>query len=133
VYNETVFQGIDYILATLAKHNIKAIINLLTCARHRSTPGHVANASLSERPLMLLMSRHEAADVCKVYCASLCERASNQLAAAPQALERSRRRPAIGACRQNSSATCTSAQHPAVLLCCSMCLKYTTPGVVVPM
>ncbi len=31
VYNETVFQGIDYILATLAKHNIKAIINLLTC------------------------------------------------------------------------------------------------------
>ncbi len=32
VYNETVFQGVDYILATLAKHNIKAIINLLTCA-----------------------------------------------------------------------------------------------------
>ena len=57
MYNETVFQGIDYILATLAKHNIKAIINLLTCAQHRSVAGHVAQKdSPLERLLLLLMS-----------------------------------------------------------------------------
>ena len=32
VYNETIFRGIDYVLAQAAKHNLKVIISLSRCA-----------------------------------------------------------------------------------------------------